>query len=218
MQAPRAASPYRSPIYVLSHLRGGGENGTGWWREGSRENKQHTFDDLYAVAEQLVQLGLTTSSQLAMYGESNGGLLASAAVAQRPDLWAAVVPDVPLLDLLEMHRDPIGYAICKDEYGDPLVPEEATWLRSYSPYELVQPSTFPATLVIAGANGPRCAAWHSRVFVQKLEDCQRGDAPVLLRVHSGQGHGAAGALAKVERTAEWLAFCAQRTGLQADAP
>jgi prolyl oligopeptidase len=201
-------------IYVLSHLRGGSEYGRQWWVDGSREHKQHTFDDLFAVAERLVDLGLTTPQQLAMYGNSNGGLLAGAAVAQRPDLWAAVVPDVPLIDMQNMHRDPFLYAIGKGEYGDPLVPEEAEWLRRHSPLEHIRPADHPATLVIAGNNDPRCPAWHSRVLVDGLRRAQQGSAPILLRVHADQGHGTGGAHAAARRTAEWLAFCAHHTGLE----
>lgn len=200
-------------IYVLSHLRGGSEFGTQWWRDGSRQYKQHTFDDLFAVAERLIELGWTTPQQLSMYGNSNGGLLAGAAVAQRPDLWAAVVPDVPLLDMENMHLDPLLYAIGKGEYGDALVPEEAEWLRRHSPLQHIRPATYPATLVIAGNNDPRCPAWHSRVFVDRLQAAQQGGASILLRVHEDQGHGTGGAHASARRTAEWLAFCAARTGL-----
>ena len=200
-------------IYVLSHLRGGSEFGAQWWRDGSREHKQHTFDDLFAIAEKLIDLGWTTPQQLAMYGNSNGGLLAGAAVAQRPDLWAAVVPDVPLLDMENMHRDPLLYAIGKGEYGDAHVPEEAEWLRRHSPLQHIRRADYPATLVIAGNNDPRCPARHSRIFVDRLRAAQQADAPILLRVHADQGHGTGGALAAARRTTEWLAFCAAHTGL-----
>jgi len=200
-------------VFVLSHLRGGGEYGLDWWRDGSRANKQNTFDDLYAVAERLIELGIATPETLALYGASNGGLLAGAAVAQRPDLWAAVVPDVPLLDLLRMHEDPFLYEMGKREYGDARVPEEREWLRACSPLENLTSGSYPATLVIAGANDPRCPAWHSRVFVDRLRQVNTGDQPVHLRIHADQGHGAAGARATARRTAEWLAFCAEHTGL-----
>ena len=200
-------------VFVLSHLRGGGEYGLDWWRDGSRANKQNTFDDLYAVAERLIELGITAPEKLALYGASNGGLLAGAAVAQRPDLWAAAVLDVPLLDLLRMHEDPFLYEMGKREYGDARVPEEQEWLRACSPLEQLSSNSHPATLVIAGANDPRCPAWHSRVFVDRLRQVNTGNKPVHLRIHAEQGHGATGALATARRTAEWLAFCAEHTGL-----
>jgi prolyl oligopeptidase len=200
-------------VFVLSHLRGGGEHGLDWWRDGSRANKQHTFDDLFAVAEQLVELGIAAPQTLAVYGASNGGLLAGAAVAQRPDLWAAVVADVPLLDLLRMHEDPFVHEMVKREYGDANLPEERAWLQAGSPLENLASGPHPATLVIAGANDPRCPAWHSRVFVDRLRQLSTGPGPIHLRVHADQGHGAAGARATARRTAEWLGFCAEHTGL-----
>lgn len=200
-------------IYVRPHLRGGSDYGADWWRQGAREHKQHTFDDLYAVAEHLIATGRTTRGQLAVKGESNGGLLAGAAIAQRPDLWAAVVADVPILDLLAMDRDPLTYAIGRGEYGDPRDPVEAEWLRAISPVEHVEPASYPAVLVSAGANDPRCPAWHSRLFVDRLERAQQGDAPILLRVYGDQGHGAAGTAAMAEKEADWLAFAAAATGL-----
>jgi prolyl oligopeptidase len=202
-------------IYVVSHLRGGGEFGATWWHQGSREHKQHTFDDLFAIAGRTVELGLSTSDQLAMYGASNGGVLAGAALAQRPELWAAVVADVPILDLVGLDRDPITFAIVGAEYGNPAIPAEANWLRGFSPYEALVPAHYPASLFIAGQNDPRCPAWHCRIFLARLDELQQGDAPAMLRVHADQGHGASGRRAQAERTAEWLAFCADRVGLKA---
>jgi len=200
-------------IFVLAHLRGGSDFGAEWWRQGNREQKQHTFDDLYAVAEKLIESGVTTAAQLAAKGESNGGLLAGAAIAQRPELWAAVVADVPVLDLLGMANDPLTYAIGRLEYGDPLDPVEAKWLEAISPVHNVKPASYPAVLVTAGANDPRCPAWQSRVFVELLEQAQQGDAPILLRVYGDQGHGAAGIGATADKDADWLAFVAAATGL-----
>ena len=211
--AEHAAWVEAGGVFVLGHLRGGSEFGTQWWNSGNREHKQQTFDDLYAVAEHLLETGTTTRQQLAVKGESNGGLLAGAAIAQRPDLWAAVVADVPILDLLGMQRDPLTYLIGRVEYGDPAVPEEAEWLRAISPVHNVEPASYPAVLVTAGANDPRCPVWHSRVFVDLLEQAQTGDAPILLRVYNDQGHGASGLAAMTNKSADWLAFIANATGL-----
>ena len=201
-------------VLVLAHLRGGSEFGADWWRQGTRETKQRTFDDLFAVAELLLDSGRTTREQLAFKGESNGGLLAGAAIVQRPDLWAAVVADVPILDLLGFDRDPLTYLIGKDEYGDPRNPVEAEWLRDLSPVHNVRPADYPAVLVTVGANDPRCPAWHSRVFVDLLENAQSGPAPVLLRVYADQGHGASGLSQTSDKNADWLAFVADATGLK----
>jgi prolyl oligopeptidase len=200
-------------IYVLAHLRGGSELGADWWQGGRREHKQNTFNDLYAVAEQIVANGWTTPRQLAVKGESNGGLLTGAAIAQRPDLWAAVVSDVPIYDLLGMVRDPITFAIGHVEYGNPTDPVEAEWLRAINPVDNVKPADYPAILVTAGENDPRCPTWHARKFVDLVQRSHTGDAPILLRIYGGQGHGAAGLGATADKDADWLAFAAHATGL-----
>jgi prolyl oligopeptidase len=200
-------------VYVLAHLRGGSEFGREWWQGGRREAKQRTFDDYYAVAEHLVALGWTSPDRLVAKGESNGGLLTGAAVVQRPELWAAVVSDVPLYDLLRYDRDPLTFAIGRVEYGDPNVPAEASWLRAVSPVENVRRASYPPVLVTGGANDPRCPVWHGRVLVDLLEQAQQGDAPVLLRVYEGQGHGASGLASLAGKSADWMAFAAAATGL-----
>lgn len=201
-------------VFVLTHLRGGSEFGAEWWRQGTRERKQNTFDDLYAIAEKLIDSDVTTSEQMVVKGESNGGLLTAAAVVQRPDLWAAVVSDVPITDLLGYHRDPLTYAIGRAEYGDPLDPGDAEWLRLVSPVHNVVPSHFPPTLITGGANDPRCPVWHIRVLANALETAQQGDAPILLKVYEGQGHGAGGLGNASAKAADWLAFAAHHAGLR----
>jgi prolyl oligopeptidase len=200
-------------IWVLAHLRGGSEFGPEWWLQGRREHKQRCYDDFYAVAERVVELGLTTREQLAARGESNGGLLTAAATVQRPDLWAAIACDVPITDLIGFADDPL-FAIGAVEYGNPSVPEEAAWLVPVSPVQNVQPAAYPAVLVTGGANDPRCPVWHCRVFVDALQRANTGDNEVLLRVYEGQGHGAAVLDDAVEKSSDWLAFVADATGLQ----
>jgi prolyl oligopeptidase len=212
--APWAAWVESGGILVVAHLRGGSELGSTWWQQGRRATKQLTFDDLYALAEELISSGRTTADQLAVEGSSNGGLLAGAAIVQRPELWAAVACDVPILDLLGYERDPLTYAIGREEYGDPRIPEEAEWLRAISPVHNVEPSAFPAVLVTAGANDPRCPVWHARAFVGLLEQADTGGRPILLRVYEDQGHGVAGLQASSSRDADRLAFCAAAVGLE----
>lgn len=203
-------------IYVLSHLRGGSEFGPDWWRNGRRDKKQNTFNDLYAVAERLIDLGWTSSAHLAVYGASNGGLLTAVALTQRPELWAAVVSDVPVTDLLNAHRHPLTYAICREEYGDSQIPEEREWLAAIDPLSNATPADYPATLIVAGANDPRCPASQARLFADAVRTAQTGDAPILLRVHAEQGHGAQGIGEAAQRLTEILAFCATHTGLALD--
>jgi len=204
-------------VLALAHLRGGSEFGKDWWLAGRRDRKQQTFDDVYAIAEELIRLGITTPQQLAVEGGSNGGTMAGAAVTQRPDLFAAVVSHVPQLDCVNMDRDPVGFAICSVEYGNPAIPEERAWLAGYSPRQNIKAGVaYPATLVSAGANDPRCPVWHSRVFAHELRAATTGEAPVLLRAHADQGHGPSERGRALQQHAEWLAFVAHHTGLEVD--
>ena len=200
-------------IWVLAHLRGGSEFGPEWWLQGRRENKQLCYDDFYAVAERVVELGLTSRDKLAARGESNGGLLTAAATVQRPDLWAAIACDVPLTDLIGYAHDPL-FAIGAVEYGNPDLPEEAEWLKRVSPVHQVRSADYPKVLVTAGANDPRCPAWHSRVLVDAVQQANTGPNEVLLRVYDDQGHGAAGFDETMSKSADWLAHVADATGLQ----
>jgi prolyl oligopeptidase len=199
-------------IWVLAHLRGGSEFGPEWWLQGRRENKQLCYDDFYAVAERAIELGLTSRDRIAARGESNGGLLTAASIVQRPDLWAAVACDVPITDLIGYAKDPF-FAIGAIEYGDPAVPEEAEWLTRVSPVHNVQPADYPNVLVTAGANDPRCPAWHSRVLVDAVQKANTGKKEIFLRVYEGQGHGAAGFDDTIDKSADWLAHVADVTGL-----
>jgi prolyl oligopeptidase len=190
-------------IFVLSHLRGGGEYGAGFWQDGRLERKQHTYDDLYAVAEALIAARTTTRDQLAVLGASNGGLLTGVAVTQRPDLFGVVVSMVPLYDMLMFERDPYT-ATCILEYGDPNDPRDAKWLYAYSPYHNVREADYPATLIYCGAHDMRCWPWQSRKLAAKLQAANRGERPVLLRAAAEGGH--LSVMAVPECVTEWLSF------------
>jgi prolyl oligopeptidase len=202
-------------VWVHAHLRGGGEFGEQWWRDGRLGHKQHTFDDLFAVAEDLVRRGVTTPTQLGMTGSSNGGLLAGAAIAQRPELFRAVVPQVPLLDALGCRRDPHSVAIAIADYGNPDDPEHATWLLSWSPYQNLRDGVaYPAVLLDAGENDTACPPWHSRKFAARLREQSNSGRPVLLRVRAESGHSTMTEAQMAERDAEELAFLADELGLR----
>lgn len=190
-------------IFVLTHLRGGGEYGEEFWHDGRFEHKQHTFDDLYAVGETLITAGTTTRDQLAVVGASNGGLLTGAAVTQRPDLFRVVVSMVPLYDMLKFLRDPYT-ATCVLEYGDPNNPRDARWLYAYSPYHNVHEADYPATLIYCGTHDMRCWPWQSRKLAARLQAANTGDRPVLLRAAEDGGH--LSVMAVPERVAEWMGF------------
>jgi prolyl oligopeptidase len=190
-------------VFVLTHLRGGGEYGSDFWHDGRFERKQHTFDDLYAAGEALITAGTTTREQLAGVGASNGGLLTGAAVTQRPDLFRVVVSMVPLYDMLKFQRDPYT-ATCVLEYGDPNDPRDAEWLYAYSPYHNVREADYPATLIYCGTHDMRCWPWQSRKLAAQLQAANTGQLPVLLRAAEDGGH--LSVMAVPERVTEWMSF------------
>jgi len=199
---------------AIANLRGGGEFGTDWYHSGRLDRKQNVFDDAIAVAEDLIATGVTTSDQLAVHGRSNGGLLVGALVTQRPDLFAAAVPGVGVMDLLRFHLFTVG-AAWKSDYGNPDDPEDFTVALAYSPlHKITEGVSYPPTLVLTGDHDDRVVPLHSHKFIAALQRAQSGDGPVLTRIETATGHGAGKPATLV--AAEWadlLAFCAHHTGL-----
>ncbi|SFP81836.1 prolyl oligopeptidase family serine peptidase [Amycolatopsis rubida] len=198
-------------VLVLAHVRGGGELGEAFWKQGRLGKRQTSYDDLYATAEHLVETGVTSTDRLALVGSSNGGLLASVALTQRPDLWRAVCALVPLCDMLAYTRDAYTSALVM-EFGDPDDPAEAQFLYAYSPYHNVRSGAeFPATLFYCGANDVRCAPWHARKLAARLRDNTGSAHPILLRAVAGGGHQTV----KYDpgQVAEWLGFLFRELGL-----
>ena len=199
---------------VIANLRGGGEYGTDWYHAGRLDRKQNVFDDAIAVAQDLIDNGVTTGDRLAVHGRSNGGLLVGALLTQRPDLFAAAVPGVGVMDLLRFHRFTVG-AAWKSDYGDPDDPQDFAVALAYSPlHKIIEGASYPATLVLTGDHDDRVVPLHSHKFIATLQWAQSGDAPVLTRIETATGHGAGKPTTLV--AAEWadlLAFCAHHTGL-----
>ncbi len=201
-------------VVVLAHLRGGGEFGSQWWQEGRLKCKQNTFNDVYAIAQEVIRSGISSPRQLAVLGGSNGGTMAAVAAVQRPDLFQAAVPQVPITDVLGRLRDPISMAATLD-YGDPLDPVMAKVLRAWSPYQNITDGVaYPAVLIDSGLNDPRCPPWHGRKFAAHLQQATSSGRPVLLRVRAGAGHGAVGRAAQRLQEAETLAFLAEQLALE----
>jgi prolyl oligopeptidase len=172
------------------------------------KTKQNCYDDLYAVAEDLVTRGITTTDQLALTGGSGGGLMSGVAVTQRPDLWKAVVPRVPILDLIGSCREPYDRWAVLMEFADVNDPDEVKRLATFSPYQLVKDGTvYPAVYLDAGDTDPRCPPWHARKFGARLQAAQAGDAPILIHVWEQSGHGwATDKSISLQQDAEMLAF------------
>jgi prolyl oligopeptidase len=194
-------------VYAVPNLRGGGEYGEQWHQAGTKLRKQNVFDDFIAAAEWLVAHRYTSSRKLAIGGGSNGGLLVGAAMTQRPDLFAAALPAVGVMDMLRFQKFTIGWAWTPD-YGSSDNPEEFEALYAYSPLHNLKPGVaYPATLVTTADHDDRVVPAHSFKFAAALQAAQGGPAPVLIRIETKAGHGAGKPTAKIiEETADSLAF------------
>ncbi len=176
-------------VLAIANLRGGGEYGRSWHDAGRLGNKQNVFDDFIACAEHLIAAGITNSAKLAIQGHSNGGLLVGACLTQRPELFAAALPMVGVMDMLRFHHFTIGWAWVSD-YGSADDPDQFPWLVAYSPLHNVRPSTaYPATLVTTSDHDDRVVPAHSFKFAAALQAAQIADAPILLKVETRAGHG-----------------------------
>jgi prolyl oligopeptidase len=205
-------------VYAVAGLRGGSEEGEEWHRAGMRDRKQNVFDDFHAAAEKLIADGWTSSSQLAVWGGSNGGLLVGACVTQRPDLSAAAVCSAPLLDMVRYERFGLGES-WNDEYGTAADAAEFGWLISYSPYHHVRAGVrYPAVLFTVFDGDTRVDPLHARKMCAALQHATQapvGERPVLLRNEAKVGHGARSLSRSIALLAESLAFAAAQTGLRA---
>ncbi len=197
--------------FALACLRGGSEYGETWHRAGMGANKQNVFDDFIAAAEHLCRAGYTTPALLGIEGRSNGGLLVGAALTQRPDLFAAVVCGVPLLDMLRFDRFLIA-ALWNSEYGAPGDPEAFGWLRAYSPYHHVREGAdYPAVLLFTAASDTRVHPMHARKMTARMQAATGSGRPILLRVEFEAGHGVGKPVHKVvDEQADVWGFLAWR--------
>jgi len=201
-------------IYAVANLRGGSEYGEAWHLAGIKQQKQNVFDDAIAAAEYLIGAGWTTPEKLAIKGASNGGLLVGACIVQRPDLFAAALPSVGVLDMLRFHRFTIGWAWMSD-YGSPDDPDDFATLLAYSPYHRLERGlSYPATLVATGDHDDRVFPGHSLKFAAALQHAQGGEAPVLLRIDVKSGHGAGKPTEKIiDEVADRYAFLVKTLGM-----
>lgn len=194
-------------LYALANLRGGGEYGQDWHQAGTKERKQNVFDDFQAAAEWLIASGYTNRERLAIGGGSNGGLLVGACVNQRPDLYAAALPAVGVMDMLRFHKFTIGWAWTSD-YGSPDDPAMFKVLRAYSPYHNIVPGThYPAVMVLTSDHDDRVVPSHSFKYGAALQAAQGGNRPILIRIETKAGHGAGKPTSKlIEEAADRWAF------------
>ncbi len=181
-------------VYVVANLRGGAEFGEDWHRAGMLDKKQNVFDDMIAAAEHLIAEKYTDKNHLAVQGGSNGGLLMGAMITQRPDLFRAVVCQVPLLDMLHYQDFQIA-KLWIPEYGSAENPEQFKWLYAYSPYHHVKPGAeYPAILFMTADTDTRVDPMHAKKMAALMQaEAKNGtsrDRPILLRIETKAGHGA----------------------------
>jgi prolyl oligopeptidase len=179
--------------------------------------KQNVFDDFIAAAEWLIANGYTKPAKLAIGGGSNGGLLVGACMIQRPDLFAAALPAVGVMDMLRFPKFTIGWAWVS-EYGSPENPEEFKALYAYSPLHNLKPGTaYPATLITTADHDDRVVPAHSFKFAAALQAVHAGDAPVLIRIETKAGHGAGKPTTKmIEEVADKWAFLVRTLDMEVE--
>ncbi|MGN6553570.1 MAG: prolyl oligopeptidase family serine peptidase [Verrucomicrobiota bacterium] len=179
----------RGGAYAVANIRGGGEFGPQWHNAARKENRQRAYDDFISVAEDLIARRVTSPKHLGIQGGSNGGLLMGVMLTERPDLFGAVVGQVPLLDMRRYHKLLAG-ASWMDEYGNPDKPEEWSYLRQYSPYQNVRPNQkYPRVLFTTSTRDDRVHPGHARKMVARMEE-QGHDVLYYENIEGGHGGAA----------------------------
>jgi oligopeptidase B len=183
----------RGVAYAIAHIRGGGELGKPWHDAGRMHQKRHTFSDFIASAEHLIARGYTSADRLIIQGGSAGGLLMGAVSNLRPDLFRAVISQVPFVDVLNTMLDaslPLTVGEY-EEWGNPQVAEDYFYMKSYCPYSNLERKAYPAMLVKTGLNDSQVMYWESAKYVAKLRTLKTDSNALLLKINMGAGHGGA---------------------------
>ena len=190
-RAARLSLLDRGFVFAIAHVRGGGELGREWYERGRLEHKENTFTDFVACAEALVSNNYTAPGRLVARGGSAGGLLMGAVANLRPDLFAAIVAEVPFVDVVTTMLDPeLPLTVTEwEEWGDPRDPAAYARMKAYSPYDNVAARPYPAMFVTTGLNDPRVQYWEPAKWVAKLRSKTTSDKPIVLRTELGAGHG-----------------------------
>jgi oligopeptidase B len=183
----------RGFVFAIAHIRGGSELGRAWYEGGRMFNKRNTFTDFIACAEHLIAAGYTSRDQLAIMGGSAGGLLVGACLTMRPDLFKAVIAQVPFVDVVTSMSDPsIPLTTMEyDQWGNPDDKAQFDYMLSYSPYDNIRSVSYPDALITSGLNDPRVAYWEPAKFVARLRAVKAGDSLVLLKTNLDAGHAGA---------------------------
>ncbi len=203
----------RGFVFAIGHIRGGSDLGRAWYENGKMLNKKNSFTDFIACAEHLIKEGFTSNKRLAILGGSAGGLLVSACLTMRPDLFQAVINKVAFVDVVTTMSDPTIplTSLEWDEWGNPQVREHFEYMLSYSPYDNVRPTAYPNILITAGLNDPRVAYWEPAKFAAKLREMKTDNNLLLLRTIYEAGHaGASGRYNHLKEVAIDYAFLIDR--------
>lgn len=214
--ASRLAILDRGVVFAIGHIRGGGELGEEWRQAGRMMNKINTFTDFIACAETLVKMKYTSSDRLVIEGGSAGGLLMGAVSNMRPDLFKAVISQVPFVDVLNTMLD-ASLPLTTSEYiewGNPNDKPAYEYMKKYSPYDNVAKKAYPATLVKVSVNDSQVPYWEGAKLVAKMRTLKTDDNPLLLKVNFGAGHGgASGRYDSLRETAYDFAFLLWQVGI-----
>jgi oligopeptidase B len=207
----------RGLVYAIAHVRGGTERGYGWYLGGKLEQKTNTFKDFIAVAESLIERGEARAGNIVANGRSAGGMLMGAIANWRPELWRAVVAEVPFVDVFNtMCDDSLPLTPPEwSEWGNPLAdPQAARRMAAYSPYDNVADRAYPHILATAGIADPRVTYWEPAKWVAALRAHQQGTGRILLHTNMTAGHaGAAGRFARLDEVALVQGFVLWAAGL-----
>jgi oligopeptidase B len=214
--AGRLALLDRGVIYVIAHIRGGGELGEPWREAGRMMKKMNTFTDFIACADHLVKQKYTSSDRLVIQGGSAGGLLMGAVANMRPDLFKAVVAQVPFVDVLNTMLD-ASLPLTTSEYiewGNPNEKAAYDYMKKYSPYDNVRAANYPTMLIKVSLNDSQVPYWEGAKFAAKIRELKTDRNPLLLKTNMGAGHGgASGRYDAIHETAFDYAFMLWQMGL-----
>lgn len=219
--APRLSLLDRGVVFAIAHIRGGGDLGRRWYDDGKLAKKMNTFTDFISAAEALVAQGYTTPQQLIIQGGSAGGLLMGAVTNLRPELFKAVVAEVPFVDVINTMLDETIPLTTEEfiEWGNPKIAAQYRWMRAYSPYDNLRAAAYPPVLARTALNDSQVPYWEAAKYVARLRALKTNANPVLFDINMSAGHGgASGRFDALRERAQVYAFMLQQWGLAGTAP
>lgn len=206
----------RGFVFAIAHIRGGDDLGYNWYEDAKFLNKKRTFDDFIACSEHLIKEQYTSQKNIVICGGSAGGLLVGAVMNARPELYKAVIAHVPFVDVLNTMLDetlPLTPGEFK-EWGNPKDPQYFEYIQSYSPYDNIKATSYPALFVTAGLSDPRVGYWEPAKWVARLRKFKADDNILLFKTNMSFGHqGASGRFEYLKETAEDYVFILNQFGI-----